>query len=211
MLLLRPPTHRLAALGIVISCEDPAWDTERIDREINAAQEAAHAKDPDADLTAIRDRHPALRYQQGLTRFQPDASDWDLDDKPTTAAAYLKPDKQPTRFIVRRLGWQEVEAASLTPGLRAMCGEFIRRALVEIQDPTGNFNWKLADGQATMPGDILQALWSSTRDISGRVDPFTEIGLAARNFSAPLMAHEGKHSGCGDSAKSPAPQPSEQG
>lgn len=210
---LRPPTHKADVRGVYISGLDDAWDYERVEREVNAYVERKIAELPEAQRTEdararLRDEvlgtpfvpplHPVQRYNAGLTRFQVEAPDWDLEGKPVTAAEYLKIDARPARFVFRRLSWQQYESAFSADVGRIKLGELTRMSLVEIQDPRGNFNWRIDAPGALSSEEVVAALWDSDRDLH------VDLGRAARLFSAPLMDHEGKPSGSGDTAAAPS-------
>jgi hypothetical protein len=208
VLLLVPPTHRIDAVGVLISSGDDAWDSARIDREVEQAIENATAKvDADQEVNAdqLRDRHPVMRYFHGLTRYQADAPDWDLQGKQVTAADYLRPDGRPYRFVLRRLTWQEYEQCMAAPSVRVAWGAFIRQGLTEIQDPTGAASWKAAGPGDRLPDERLQAIFDSGRGL------FAELGIAVQKLSGPLMAHEGKLYGSGGTVASPPQSPVVQG
>lgn len=207
----RPPTHKVDAPGVFISIHDDAWDMTRVDAEVAAAHADAVKRrgliDLDGEepnLADLRARHPVGEYFAGTTRYQPDAPAWDLQGKPTTASDYLKPGAQPTRFIFRRVAWREYEqvlASSTIP--RIALGEMLRRVLVQIDDPSGALVWTREADKLVVPDDIMQALWSSSEDRA----LFVDLAIAAKLYCGPLLPHEGKRSGCGDSVVSPPLQP----
>lgn len=208
MLKLYPPTHKIDAPGVFIFLYDDAWDQDRINAEMAAEIEKRTVPDPEA-LAEIADKvraaHPFARYYHGHTRFQLDAPAWDLDGKPCKASDYLKADTRPVRFVMRRLAWQEFERAIIGADIREIAARFIRSALVEIQDPSGAFDWRGEDGKP-VPESVLQALWNSSARAADR-SLFLALGTAARLYSAPLTDNEGKPFGCGDSASGPPLQP----
>lgn len=187
MLPLRAPTHKIDGVGVFIASAD-CWDTARIDAEINAAIEASEAvklaaaagADPSSVVAEIRDAHPVVRYQKGLTRFQLDAPDHTLAGEPITARAYLA--GEPTEFVMQRLPWETMERIRSVEPVRLQLAEYARRSVAEIRG--GELRWERSAKDALVPGDIMQAIWD--------VGVLLELGVAARTFSGPLMEHEGK-------------------
>lgn len=186
MLPLRPPTHKIDGVGVFIASAD-CWDTARIDAEINAAIEASEAvklatatgADPSAVCAEIRDAHPVVRYQKGLTRFQLDAPDHTLAGEPVTARAYLT--GEPTEFVLQRLPWEDMERLTSVQPIRLQLAEHARRSVVEIRG--GELRWQRGK-ETALPGELMQAIWDA--------GVLLELGVAARTFSGPLMEHEGK-------------------
>lgn len=110
--MLKPPTHRVDATPILILHEDPAWDHELIDKELEDAKaeserrkKAAAESGQKPELLTLGD-HPYLQYMAGATRFDLDAV-CPFRGESKTASDYLRPDAQPTRFVLGRLGWDE--------------------------------------------------------------------------------------------------------
>jgi len=84
-----PPTHVIDQPGCWISSHDPAWDHERLRRELEALPEERD-----------RLRHPVTRYYIGESRFQPQAPTWSVEGKPCTVSEYLRPGVVPSRFVL---------------------------------------------------------------------------------------------------------------
>lgn len=178
MLKLKPPTHRVDAVGIFIAPHDPAWDDARytsemavIDaRTLVTVQDAAEAEaralgcsDTDAlevrakarpsmeQLQAARGLHPVVRYAAGRTRYQLDAPDWDHDHKPCTVREYLR--SAPTEFAIRRPSYTEYQAAVDIVDTRARLLAFLRAGLVAVRSE--GWNWERA---GAVPEDVIEAL-----------------------------------------------------
>jgi hypothetical protein len=108
----RPPQHRADTPGIWIARTDSSFDRDRFDREL--LELAAQDLDPAT--------HPVSRYYAGDTRFDLQAADR-LFDQAVTAGAYFDASKEPERFILRRLDWEQwhrvmslVEQGAFTAG-----------------------------------------------------------------------------------------------
>ncbi len=89
---IKPPQHSVDATPVFIAPMDPAWDRERIDREI-----AEHYKEKASD-------HPVRRYWRGETRYDLDAP-FCVDGADLTIKDYLTADA--TRWTLRRLSVDE--------------------------------------------------------------------------------------------------------
>lgn len=182
MLAIRPPTHKIDAVGVFVARADTSWDTARIEAEIAAAIErsdAAKMAEPGSSvLDEIRDAHPVVRYYRGLTRYQLDAPDHDLTGAPTTARQYLL--GEPTEFVLQRLSWDEMERIASITTTRLRWSEYVRKALGAIRG--GDLQWTRTNSD--VPPAIMQTLWDN--------GVLLELGIAAYQFSAPLMEHEGK-------------------
>ncbi len=81
----KPPQHALDATPVYVLHTDPAWDNDRIERELEA--------DPEG-------QHPQVAYYSGATRFDLHApAQWAGEE--TSAAEYLT--GRAARFELRRL------------------------------------------------------------------------------------------------------------
>lgn len=91
-----PPQHRADIPGVWIARNDSSLDHDRLDREL--AEMERQGLDPQA--------HPINRYYAGATRYDLQAAD-QLFGQAVTAGAYFDPAKNPERFVLRRLDWDQ--------------------------------------------------------------------------------------------------------
>lgn len=173
--MLRPPTHRADAPIVYVHPKDPAWDRERIDRELKALRDEGKPES----------QHPVLRYQGGFTRYDVDA-----------IADYLKPDA--TRFYLKRIGvfdWQEVESMREA---QVLAGAKPRRAylrcLALALSKIDNGPTIVGEPGALLPEDVerIAALSYYDEDEKRVIDVLYDVGEAAYTASMPLSKAEKK-------------------
>lgn len=208
---LKPPTHRADAGGIFIHEDDAAWDLDLYKADLDAliasaakaakdAAEAAYrAKTPDAtaeDIDALRAscepsmaerhaalaRHPVVRYFAGLTRWQPNAEDWDPERKPCTVRDRYLTKGKACEFTIRRLRSEVYQAANEIVSTGARLTEFARLGLKAISSP--DWNWSLPEGATRAPPEVIEALHESDPGL------LLEIGKAVISLCAPLREAE---------------------
>ena len=157
--MLKPPQHRIDAPIILIHETDDAWDHDRIIRE---------AKENPS--------HVVRQYWRGDTRF----------DLTAEVQQYLKPGATPTRFILRRISWedyqrcvQKVEANEW----RAAFGHACLQGLVKIENGPINI-----EGASATWFDLQKLHEASTAEC----DLVRDVGFAVYKASAPLNAAEKK-------------------
>lgn len=177
--LRRPPQHRADATPIYVHPEDSAWDTERIDREIERLQ----AEGRDAT------EHPWSLYHGAAGRFDLDA-EYTLFGEVVRPRDYLDGDKAPTLWHLRRLGvhdWYEIQPIferAVKAGERPYAA-YLRACTVGIEKVEGGPRLSLHGGK--LGAADLDKLY----EIGQRL-PF-EIGAAVYYASLPLTDSEGKH------------------
>lgn len=173
--MLRPPQHRADAPIVFVHRTDPAWDHERIDREIKALRDAGKPVS----------QHPVLRYRGGFTRY-------DLD----TVADYLGPDA--TKFYLKRIGlfdWQQIETLrdmDVTKGAKPRTAYW--RALAVSLQKIENGPPLVGEAGAFLVEDFerIAALNYFDEDKGETVDVFYDLGEAAYQASMPLSRAEKK-------------------
>ena len=177
---MRPPQHSIDATPILVLPEDPAWDLDRIEAELEGV--------PEDD----RQAHPYAQYQRGDTRY-------DLHARVTwpggegSAADYLGDGA--TRFILQRLSvehFAEVQDAFSRELQRegehsSFVGVWVKAAKYGIAAIEGDHDIELPRG-----GRMRETTLRAVVDKHGGLDTLTRIGLAAWRLSQPLTAAEGK-------------------
>lgn len=173
--MLRPPTHRADAPIVFVHPSDPAWDKDRIDRELKALRDDGKPES----------QHPVLRYQGGFTRYDVDA-----------IADYLGPDA--TKFYFKRIGlfdWQQIEtlrdmdvAKSAKP--RTAYWRALAVSLVKVE----NGPPLVGESGAFLMEDFdrIAALNFYDEEKHRIVDVFYDCGEAAYQASMPLSKAEKK-------------------
>ena len=171
----RPPQHRADTPGVFIPRSDSSFDRDRVDRELLAMAEQ--------DIATAA--HPINRYYAGETRYDLQATD-ELLGQAVAAAAYFDPGKEPERFILRRLDWEQwhrvlglLEQGQLGQGQLLAA----RYGVAEVQ----NSHIKLAGAAAGMlTHEDMQGLCDA--------DPGLPIalGFACWRYSRPLTDAEKK-------------------
>lgn len=91
-MLEKPPAHRVDAPIIYIHPSDSAWDFSRYD------DEKAQLEDPG--------KHPLSLYFGGWTRYDLSAAS-ELNGQLVTPQDYLLPNKEPTKWYLKRLGHED--------------------------------------------------------------------------------------------------------
>lgn len=175
--MLRPPTHRADAPIVYVHPSDPAWDHERIARELKEYAAADPVKPPS--------QHPVHRYWDGYTRYDVDA-----------VAEYLKPDA--TRFYFKRIGvvdWQEIESMKEAQiGAGSKPRRAVLRALSLALTKIENGPTLVGEAGALKLEDIdrIAALnyWDDEKNAT--VDILYDVGVAAYTASMPLSKAEKK-------------------
>lgn len=174
--MLRPPQHRVDAPIVFVHPSDPAWDKERVDKE----------------MTELGDRaqyHPVVRYLGGWTRYNIDAPGTLADGSVTTAREYLDESKQPTVFKLRRLTfdeWYEVEplVEKARRSLESPFAGYIKACRFGLES--------IENGPALeMPGRRCSHA-DMTKLYATRQDLPYDIGEAVYQASMPLTESEGK-------------------
>lgn len=173
--MLRPPQHRADAPIVYVHPSDPAWDHDRIKREL-----ADLKKDDKPEHS-----HPVLRYQHGHTRFDIQA----IQD-------YLGPDA--TRWYFKRIGavdWQVTEGlkeSEMARGSRPHTAYFraLNLALVKVD----NGPPLVGEAGKWEPEDIerIADLSFYDEDENKVVDVLFDVGQAAYVASMPLSKAEKK-------------------
>ena len=203
---LKPPTHRADAPGVFISAHDTAWDNAlyladlqalqgkalaEIQRVAEAAHRAEHPEATDDEIAALRAAckltkaqdaeaiklHPVIRYMRGVTRWQPDAPDWDPEGKPCTVRGrYLKPGA--AEFTLRRLKSDAYYAADEIENTGERLKAFARAGLRGVR--AGDWTWAAEDTDTRAPDHVIEALFS------GGPALLLEIGQAVISLCRPL-------------------------
>lgn len=172
---LRPPTHRADALGIFIADHDSAWDQDLYRADCAALIEKALAEKratvpvtPEEAETqapvvltdlerhkALR-LHPMIRYFAGLTRWQPDAQDWDPEGKPCTVRSRYLTKGPASEFTLRRPAPEDYQMADSheVTGVRLLA--FARAALRAVKSP--EYNWAAEPKDTHAPAEVIQIL-----------------------------------------------------
>lgn len=170
--MIRPPSHRVDALPIVVSEHDTAWNREKIQAELAAMGDDAI-------------RHPFMQYHAGSTRYDIGAEIQlpDGTSKPVTDYLDLA---QAWQFHCRRLTGQEVYR--LQPMLKAnellAYWEALRITLIRIEGP----------GAPKVDRDVLGEVSNETIDTLYQIASNlpAEIGQAVMIASKPLSPAEKK-------------------
>lgn len=204
---LRPPTHRADALGIFIADHDSAWDQDlyRADRDAllakalvekqDAAAEWYRGKNAEATPEQIADvrsicalspeeqhkalrLHPMIRYFAGLTRWQPDAQDWDPEGKPCTVRSRYLTKGPASEFTLRRPTFAAYQAADEIVSTGERLTAFARAALRAVKSP--EYTWTAAPADAQAPAEVIQILHDADPSLP------LAIGQAVINLCRPL-------------------------
>lgn len=173
--MLRPPTHRADAPIVYVHPTDPAWDKDRIDRELKALRDDGKPES----------QHPVLRYQGGFTRYDVDA-----------IADYLGSDA--TKFYFKRIGlfdWQQIETLrdmDIAKGAKPRVAYWraLSVSLLKVESgPT-----LVGEAGSYLPEDFerIAALNYYDEGASRVVDVFFDVGEAAYQASMPLSKGEKK-------------------
>lgn len=167
-----PPTHVIDQPGCWISPHDPAWDHERLRRELEALPEERD-----------RLRHPVTRYYVGESRFQLQAPTWSVEGKPCTVSEYLRPGVAPSRFALQRPKRKRLRAIEAIDDVWERREAWIRGVVRGISGPEGQLCWT-PTGDDEVPDEVLEALaqWSPTL--------VRQLADACAKFCAPLFESE---------------------
>ena len=169
---IKPPQHAVDSVPYLVSVYDPAWDEDRIEREVTEFF-AGNAK-----------AHPVREYHRGETRF-------DLDAPANVGGATVSPKdylgEGYTRIRLRRLMPDEYSTARDL--LRAVgvhkAFEFSCKWGVSSID-----GWELArNGDGSLTDQQMLAIHDATEG-----DLITEIGAAVMAISRSLSSAEKKAS-----------------
>lgn len=173
---MRPPQNRIDADPIYILSDDPAWDSDRINTELEGLEDSG--------------QHPWIRYLKGEGRFDLYQT---IDGH--SPAEYLKPDVEPTKFMLRRMGPTNFARVQdmLTRELHRDEGtsfasvwlEAARCGIVSAEGPKAP---KLDASNGRLSEASLQAIM----DQCGGLPSVTALGTAAWIVSQPLTDAEKK-------------------
>ncbi len=171
----RPPQHRADVPGVFIARTDTAFDCDRYDREL--ARLAEQGQDAAA--------HPINRYYAGKTRYDLDAVD-QLFGEAVTAGSYFAATKNPERWLLRRLDWDQWHRVMglLDQGAFSQ-GQLLaaRYGVAEVQ----NSDIKLAGaGAGMLTHDDMQRIFEADHALP------SALGFAAWRYSRPLTDPEKK-------------------
>lgn len=182
-MLKRPPPNRVDAPIVFVHPDDPAWDKERIDAEMEALGPRQH-------------EHPIVRYIGGWTRYDLDAQTT-YEGKVVTAREYLDETKQPTMWTLRRLTheeWYEVRPMvdrSYQLGELRQVQAFVRACGYGLKKVDNGPDLELPGGR---PSRKDMALLHEMGQVQNPpVDLIYAIGEAVFQASMPLTETEGKH------------------
>ena len=204
---LRPPTHRVDALGVFVSVNDPAWNdalytadmdallADALSERQDAATSAHLVKHPDATFEELatlrasctlsadeqhkaRGRHPVVRYVTGKTRYQLGAPDWAPDGSPCTVRDRYLTAGQAAEFTLRRLTFAAYQAANEITSAGERLTAFVRASLRAVKSP--DYRWAAGETETRVPDAVLQVLHEA--------DPalLLEIGAAVIAMCRPL-------------------------
>lgn len=170
--MIRPPSHRIDALPIVVVQEDTAWDREKIQAELEALGNDAI-------------RHPYIQYQHGVTRYDIGATITMPDGSQRKVTDYLDL-AQAWQFHGRRLNCEEIHRLqpmlSANPGLAYL--QALKLALVKIEGP----------GAPEVKRDALGSVSNETQELLFQLSAGlpSEVGQALLAASMPLTVAEKK-------------------
>lgn len=177
---MTPPQHSIDATPVFVLIEDPAWDTDRVDRELDGLDSEAKAK------------HPYLAYHAGETRYDLNARvTWSGGEG--SAADYLGDGA--CRFTLQRLGPEQF-AEIVDSRAREYRREGENSSFVGVWVKAARYGIKAIDGDPAIrfpPGArMTEGVMRQIFDRHGGVNAMTQIGLAAWQLSQPLSEAEGK-------------------
>lgn len=197
MIRLLPPTHTVDGQAVLISQRDPAWDVDRVRAEregrVAAALADKRAGLPEAEreaavltpaeMMAAIMRSPIERYFAGYTRFQVNASDWDVAGQPCTVLDFLKAGAKPTKFGLRRLkhrAYLEVKEYAPTVASRPATAMLVEAARMGLRSIIADeYRWT-AVGDALAEDEQLEVIHAADPDL------LEEIGRAVMQLCRPL-------------------------
>ncbi len=203
---LRPPTHKIDALGVFISAHDPAWDDDAYKADVEVMLAAALKAKQDAAVGAIKtpeewqpdelikrealraavtltdeERHKA-RAPHPVVRYLRGLTRWqpnapDHDPHGKPCTVRERYIKgQPCEFTIRRLPYAAYQAADAIENSAERLTAFARASLRAIKSP--DWNWE-ATGER-VPDDVMQALHDADPSL------LLEIGQAVISLCRPL-------------------------
>jgi hypothetical protein len=141
----------------------------------------------EAERADVLARHPVARFLRGESRFDLAAPDQGPRGPVASVREYLKPDAQPTEFVLRRIG----HARRLEIDLERDTGRrFVRlvRAGVAAIRCGGAVLWEAKERGDSLPDEWLDALV----DADGFSGQLIYLAGACKAYSAPLTDAEGK-------------------
>lgn len=170
--MIRPPSHRIDALPIVVVEQDTAWDRLKVSAELEALGDDAL-------------RHPFIQYHHGATRYDLSAEITTPDGVKRTVLDYLDL-AQAWQFHGRRLKCEEVHRLqpmlTANPGLAFL--QALKLSLVKIEGP-GAPEIK-RDSLGGVSDDTVEMLFQLCSGLP------SEVGQALLLASMPLTAAEKK-------------------
>ena len=177
---MRPPQHSIDANPIFVLIEDPAWDTDRVDQELEGLDNEARAE------------HPYLAYHSGSTRY-------DLNARVTwaggegSASDYLGDGA--CRFTLQRLAPDQF-AEIVDSRSREYRREGENASFVGVWVKAARYGIRAIDGDAAIRfpsgARMSDGVMRQICDRHGGVNAITQIGLASWMLSQPLSEAEGK-------------------
>jgi len=184
-MLKTPPLHRTDAVPTLVlfgdgdGLHDDAWDMERIDKERTDVAEVNKTREK-GDRLLMHD-HPVEVYRRGDTRMDIDAeAPW--RGNRVAASSYLKADAEATRFVLRRLSWDEyydVVSLQLQSQVKA-CARACKIGLVSAN------GFDLDEDRDLLSHAEMQTLFDVSPNLA------IVIGRAVLAASQPLRADEKK-------------------
>jgi len=168
---MKPPQHRIDAPAVLILRDDPAWDFERVEAELE------ELGDDSAD-------HPVTAYFRGATRYDTGAVE-----------SYLQSDKQPLRINIRRLPVDRLARVQdmftrevSSDGEVSLYSVWVEAVLGGVVSIEGDGAPELDHRHGKLTAGSLQRI----HDELGGLQTISEIGAAVFNLSQPLTAAEKK-------------------
>jgi hypothetical protein len=128
----------------------------------------------------LTDQHPVVRYLSGRTRYDLEAEG---------VREYLRPGVKPVVFVLRRLSHQEYIDCLDIEGTHARLSKAAMLGVLRVEG---------AMACSKLGREELEQLHEANRNIP------VDLGLAVMNYGRPPDAAEGKPSGSGGGATSPA-------
>lgn len=131
-------------------------------------------------------RHPVARYLRGESRFDLAAPDVGPRGPVASVREYLKPDAQPTEFVLRRIGHARRLEIELERDLGRRFVRLVRAGVAAIRG--ASVLWEAKGPDEHLPDAWLDAL----TDAEGSASPLIVLAGACNRYSAPLSEAEGK-------------------
>lgn len=132
-------------------------------------------------------RHPVARYLRGESRFDLAAPDQGPRGPVASVCEYLKPDAQPTEFVLRRMGHARRMAIELERDLGRRFVRLVRAGVAAIRCGASAL-WEAKGHEDELPDAWLDAL----TDADGSASALIILAGACKRYSAPLSDAEGK-------------------